>query len=575
MNFINYISSFVNRLIDAPSLEDPDNARRRRLLNIILWGLIAVSVFTLIAAGIRMIQLVKTNEVSDSGVQQIFYSGFALLIGLLLFYFLNRSKKIPAWITSSIFLLFMMILLAFTDDFGELANGRSLFVFSLPVIMASMLLQPASSFIFAIFSIIEIGILANLANVPFNIAASFGYLFLALISWLSSRSLEQALRELRDINTNLDQIVKERTHALAEALTRERIEAGRSQAILESIADGVIVFDPRGNAIQANPALSNLINVPLNNIVDATVNDLIETSPMDAKNKGTLAGLLTKPSRQHTSYRVEWGQKTLSISSSQVLDRDSSEVGTVAVFRDFTKEAELEKMKSAFVAMVSHELRTPLSAILGYAEIFMEQIYGMLNDKQMKMTSRIVSNTRRLLSLINDLLDQAQMEAGKLKIKYETIKPSDLLENLHSVMDKLTTDKGLSLTTELDENMPETLTGDSARLQQILVNLVNNAVKFTEAGSIHVQLSKSDDRYWGISVTDTGKGIPKDEVEHIFDAFRQVEGTTTRVHGGFGLGLSIVKQLVNLMGGNISVNSELGKGSTFSIMLPFETQSNL
>jgi len=405
-------------------------------------------------------------------------------------------------------------------------------------------------------------------------SAIIGFLFLALVSWLSSRSLEQALHELRDINTNLDQIVKERTHALAEALTRERIEAGRSQAILESIADGVIVFDTQGNAIQANPALSNLINVPLNNILNTTVNNLVETSPMDARNKGTLAGVLTRPSRQHTSYRVEWAEKTLSISSGQVLDRDSSEVGTVAVFRDFTKEAELERMKSAFVAMVSHELRTPLSAILGYAEIFMEQIYGTLNDKQMKMTFRIVSNTRRLLSLINDLLDQAQMEAGKLRIKYETIKPSDLLEGLHGVMDKLTTDKGLSLTTELDGNMPETLTGDSARLQQILVNLVNNAVKFTEAGSIHVQLSKSDERYWGISVTDTGKGIPKDEVEHIFDAFRQVEGTTTRVHGGFGLGLSIVKQLVNLMGGYITVESEIGKGSTFSILLPFEIPSN-
>ena len=131
----------------------------------------------------------------------------------------------------------------------------------------------------------------------------------ALISWLSSRSLEQALQELRDININLDQIVKERTHALAEALTRERIEAGRSQAILESIADGVIVFDTQGNAIQANPALSNLINVPFNNIVNATVNDLVEASPMDAKNKGTLAGVLTKPGKQLSSHRVEWGQE--------------------------------------------------------------------------------------------------------------------------------------------------------------------------------------------------------------------------------------------------------------------------
>jgi signal transduction histidine kinase len=220
--------------------------------------------------------------------------------------------------------------------------------------------------------------------------------------------------------------------------------------------------------------------------------------------------------------------------------------------------------------MVSHELRTPLSAILGYAEIFTEQIYGPLNEKQANMTNRIVSNTRRLLSLINDLLDQAQMEAGKLKIKYATIKPSELLENLHSVMDKLTTDKGLELTSELDANMPETLTGDSARLQQVLVNLVNNAVKFTDEGSIHVQLSKLDNLNWGITVSDTGKGIPKEELPHIFETFRQVEGTTTRLHGGFGLGLSIVKQLINLMGGSVSVSSELDRGSTFSITLPIE-----
>jgi signal transduction histidine kinase len=296
---------------------------------------------------------------------------------------------------------------------------------------------------------------------------------------------------------------------------------------------------------------------------------------MDAKNKGALASLLTKPGTRYTSHRVEWGQKTISVSSGQVFDREGGEVGTVAVFRDFTKEAELEKMKSAFVAMVSHELRTPISAILGYAEIFKEQIYGPLNDKQAKMTSRIISNSSRLLNLINDLLDQAQMEAGKLKIKYESIEPSDLLENLHSVMDKLTADKGLELTSELDSSMPEKLIGDSSRLQQVLVNLVNNAVKFTKEGSVHVKLSRVGEHEWGISVTDTGQGIPKEELPHIFDTFRQVEGTSTRLHGGFGLGLSIVKQLVNLMGGNIFVESDLGKGSTFLITLPIETKSKL
>jgi PAS domain S-box-containing protein len=568
MAFLNKFPTLLNRFLDVPST-DPDDARRRKLLNIILGFVGSLTIFVLLATPI----LSAIRDISFSEVSSIYLTAGALLIGTVFLVFLNRT--VPGWIASTLFLLFLMVVFAFSDTPDQILGGRSLFVFTIPIIMASVLLQPLSSFAFAgvitleLFAISTTTVAARVN--PVSIAVFF---MVAAISWLSSRSLEQALKELRVINFNLDRIVAERTHALAEALTRERIEAGRSQAILESIADGVIVFDTQGSAIQANPALSNLINVPLNSILDNTVNNLVETSPMDARNKGTLAGLLTKPGTQHTSHRVEWGKKTLSISSGQVLDNDGSEIGTVAVFRDFTKEAELEKMKSAFVAMVSHELRTPLSAILGYAEIFMEQIYGPLNEKQTNMTGRIVSNTRRLLSLINDLLDQAQMEAGKLKIKYATIRPSELLENLHSVMDKLTTDKGLALTSELDPNLPETLIGDSARLQQILVNLVNNAVKFTDEGSIHVQLSKLNERQWGMTVSDTGKGIPKEEVPHIFETFKQVEGTTTRLHGGFGLGLSIVKQLVNLMGGEVSVESELGRGSTFSIALPFTITSS-
>jgi PAS domain S-box-containing protein len=544
----------------------PDDARRGRILNVLLAGTFILGIFALISV-VTALSILGTWDNPGNSLLVI----TVVVIGLGsagLFYINQRSTKFAALL----FLLLLSVAFAFSDVPAELANGRSTFVFLITIAISSLLLTPISSFYFALGNGAMIALLASIAGVVPNVPAIVSFFMLALISWLSSRSLEQALRELRNINTNLDQIVKERTHALAEALTRERIEAGRSQAILESIADGVIVFDTQGTAIQANPALSNLINVPINNILDASVNDLVDSSPMDARNRGTLAGVLTNPGRQHTSQRVEWGRKTLSISTGQVLDRDGSEVGTVAVFRDFTREAEVEKMKSAFVAMVSHELRTPISAILGYAEIFREQIYGPLNEKQAQMTSRIISNSSRLLSLINDLLDQAQMEAGKLKIKYEVIKPADLLENLHGVMDKLTADKGLKLVCELGASLPEKLTGDSARLQQILVNLVNNSVKFTEAGSIHVRLNKLDEQHWGITVSDTGQGIPHEDLPHIFDTFRQVEGTTTRVHGGFGLGLSIVKQLVTLMDGNIAVQSQLGKGSTFSISLPLEAK---
>jgi len=191
-----------------------------------------------------------------------------------------------------------------------------------------------------------------------------------------------------------------------------------------------------------------------------------------------------------------------------------------------------------------------------------------MNNKQVNMAERIMKNTQRLLGLINDLLDQAQMEAGKLTIQMAPVRPAELLENLHGVMDQIAHEKGLRLTSEIDDHVPDVLNGDGARLQQILVNLVNNAVKFTDRGAVQVRLFCPYENKWGMEVSDTGSGIPEDELPYIFDTFRQVEGGATRVHGGFGLGLSIVKQLVNLMNGDIHVKSKVGVGTTFTVTLP-------
>jgi signal transduction histidine kinase len=272
-----------------------------------------------------------------------------------------------------------------------------------------------------------------------------------------------------------------------------------------------------------------------------------------------------------TSSQVEWGKKTLAVSVARVRNSETNQtIGAVAVIRDVTREAELEKMKSNFVAVVSHELRTPLNAIMGYAEMLKEAVYGTINEKQTSATERIMVNTQRLLAMVGDLLDEAQIKAGKLSLTKQLFKPSSLLEAMHATMDKITADKGLYLTDEIDLNMPDTITGDARRLQQVLINLVSNSAKFTEKGGIHARISCSDPNHWAIEVTDTGLGIPEEEIPYIFDSFRQVENSTIRKHGGFGLGLSIVKQLVELMKGEIIVNSELGKGSTFIIKLPLE-----
>lgn len=559
------MKAYINQILNVPT-SDPDDARRRRLLNILLLGVLLAALLGLIVVVLEIVK--PQRSVSDADVQTLLGGIIIVTLGIFGIYQINRRFS-GRWAALS-FLLLLTITFVFTDSAEELANGRSLFLFTIPIAISSLVLAPQASFLFAGVSSAIVAWLAISIGFPVNLFVISGFFVLALVSWLSARSLEAALNDLRAINANLDRVVAERTEALAESLARERMEAGRNQAILNSIADGVIVFDKNWNATLANPAIRSMIELPVEQVVDKSLRELIEQPGLSPRSRGLLQAMMEQET-QPPSFRIEWNGKTLSVSAAQVYDmRDDRNVniGTVAVFRDFTREAEVEKLKSTFVAMVSHELRTPLNAILGYAEMFKEAVYGPMNEKQVNMADRIMKNTKRLLGLINDLLDQAQMEAGKLTIQMGPVRPAELLEALHGLMDKSAADKNLRLTSEIDPNLPDTLNGDTARLQQILVNLVSNAVKFTEQGSIRVRLFRPNKNKWGIVVSDTGGGIPESEIPHIFDTFRQVEGAATRVHGGVGLGLSIVKQLVNMMNGEIDVQSIWGEGSTFLITLP-------
>lgn len=552
--------NYINAILTVPT-SDPDDARRRRLLNIILLATLLAAIVALVAIFIDNFLDPRTV---DSETQMLLGGIIAFTIGILGIYLLNRRRG-GRW-AALIFLLLLTVIFIYTDSPEQLVNGRSLFMFTIPIVMASMLLFPSASFIFAVIGSVIISILALSIDIFPNVPAMIGFFLVALASWLSARSLEQTLAELRNINANLDKVVHERTQALAESLERERVEAGRNQAILNSIADGVIVFDRKWNAILANPAVRGMLEIPIELIIDKNFRELIEHPRLQPRSRGLLYAMMEQDT-QPIGFRIEWGGKTLSVSAAQVYNRTEN-MGTVTVFRDFTREAEVEKLKSTFVAIVSHELRTPLNAILGYAEMFKEQVYGPMNEKQINMANRIMTNTQRLLGLINDLLNQAQMEAGKLTIKMAPFRPAELIENLHAVMDKAAADKGLRLTSEIDINLPGLLNGDMERLNQILVNLVNNAIKFTDRGAIHVRVFYPYENKWGIEVSDTGVGIPDAELPYVFDTFRQVEGTATRVHGGFGLGLSIVKQLVSLMNGEIKVRSIVGEGTTFIVILP-------
>ncbi|VXC63102.1 Two-component system sensor histidine kinase/response regulator [Pseudomonas sp. 8O] len=226
------------------------------------------------------------------------------------------------------------------------------------------------------------------------------------------------------------------------------------------------------------------------------------------------------------------------------------------------------RYKSEFLANMSHELRTPLNSSLILAKLLAENGNGNLNDEQVKFAESIYSAGNDLLNLINDILDIAKVEAGKLEIRPERTPLASLLEGLRDVFVPLAGERSLSFEIEQQGELPQVLFTDRQRAEQILRNLLSNAFKFTDRGGVTLSVSRQDDHYLAFAVRDTGIGIAADQQQAIFEAFRQADGTTNRRYGGTGLGLSISRDLAGLLGGSITVSSAPGEGSTFTLLLP-------
>lgn len=225
-----------------------------------------------------------------------------------------------------------------------------------------------------------------------------------------------------------------------------------------------------------------------------------------------------------------------------------------------------DKHKSEFLANMSHELRTPLNAILGYTELIRDGIYGNVPDTIEDVLGRLDKNGRHLLNLINDILDISKIEAGQLMLYIDEYSMGDLIHTVNASVDALAAEKNLRLKVSIPTDLPIGR-GDEQRIAQVLMNLVGNAIKFTEDGEVLVEVSVSDGSFV-VAVSDTGKGLSKDDLSVIFREFHQVDGSSTREKGGTGLGLSIAKKIVELHGGSIWVESELEKGSVFRFKIP-------
>jgi signal transduction histidine kinase len=237
------------------------------------------------------------------------------------------------------------------------------------------------------------------------------------------------------------------------------------------------------------------------------------------------------------------------------------------------KSRELEiasQHKSQFVANMSHELRTPLAAILGYAELMQEGFYEPLGRKSLDALTRVRSNGKHLLGVINTVLDIAKIESGQFTLNMTEYAIESVVETVRSATESLAQNKKLALKTEMAKSMPLGL-GDEQRLTQVLLNLVGNAIKFTDTGEVRVTAKANNGRF-AVSVADTGPGILEQEQTRIFDQFHQVDSSLTKAKGGTGLGLAIAKQIVEMHGGRIWVESTMGKGSTFQMELPIRAE---
>lgn len=379
--------------------------------------------------------------------------------------------------------------------------------------------------------------------------------------------------------------------AMQEIAERKRTEIllleseVRFRQIVENASDIIYRADANGKFTYANPAALKLMG--FDNEEQALGRHYLELTTPDFRHRLKRVYNHQYASKTRNTYfefpavttqgEIVWiGQNV------QLIMENDQVVGFQAVARNITqlKQAQeslsisrdqaldASRFKSQLLSRVSHELRTPLGGILGYAELLEYQAFGPLTEKQIGAVGNIIESTHYLNGLVNDLLDESQIESKSLTLNNEYFAPAVLLEKIKSTMATLAEKKGLVFLLEIAPDLPSELYGDTKRLQQIIINLAGNAVKFTKAGEVSVSLGRPSPAKWSIEVRDSGAGIPESEQQNIFEPFRQVDNSITRENRGSGLGLTITKQLVELMGGQIRMESKPGEGSLFIVSLP-------
>ena len=375
-------------------------------------------------------------------------------------------------------------------------------------------------------------------------------------------------------NASLYNLIFEQAEQLGTMLRTEIIQKANLEAILESIADGVIVADGQNEVDIANLPACNILDIPREQLLGKSINELLglyghfgESWIHTINDWANNADRIEQWTYLADQLVIE--DKFVSVHLSPVLS-DNQFYGTVSIFRDITREVEVDKLKSEFVSTVSHELRTPMTSIKGYADLMLMGAAGPMTEPQIRYLQVIKNNADRLHMLVNDLLDISRIETGKTGLD---LRPLDIPQIIEQVVDGHLNgriqheSRKLQVSTELAPSLP-LVNADHARIIQILTNLLDNAFNYTpDNGKITVN-AKATHSYVYISIIDSGIGIAQENQKKIFDRFYRAEDSNVQRVSGTGLGLAIVRSLVEMHGGRLKVESELGKGSIFTFNLP-------
>jgi signal transduction histidine kinase len=350
---------------------------------------------------------------------------------------------------------------------------------------------------------------------------------------------------------------------------------------VEFMNDGLIVLDAENRIIDLNLAakqlLQQLSHTPTDDVISQPIRQFLQNQPHLLAEFSNAIELSTE---LVLDVNGEPGYFDLHISP--LLNNRNQPHGRIIVFHDITKGKQAEmalaqardealaasQFKTELLARVSHELRTPLNVILGYSEMLQEGIFGSINHRQRDSTQKIIDSTEFLTKQVNELLDLARLDAGSLKLELVAYEPLKIIQQVQARMQILAEAKNLMITLDIEPCLPVSIMGDPVRLEQIVVNLVGNAIKFSDEGVIAMRVFCPQPGYWAIEVADSGMGIPDHMHELIFEPFRRVDGSLTRLHAGTGLGLAIVKQLTELMHGQVFLESKVNHGSRFVVQLP-------